>query len=732
MDAAERAHIEQLLQVNLSVLRDLELKAASFGDLYVPTHITLQIEQQRAKIAELEQRLRAELPYHNLPQPDYEQFVGRAKELAELRRLLQPYPKSRAYVITIDGIGGIGKSALALETAYTFRDTYASLPDAERFETIVWVSAKRSYLTADGILERSQTFRTLDDLYAAIAQVLDYPAITRAKAEDQHAVVEEVLGEHRTLLILDNLETVDDEELLSFLHELPDPTKAIVTTRHRIDVARPIRLTGMSHEDARALITQEATRKGVSLAAEDQEELWQRTGGVPLAIVWSIGLMGLGGSVESVLRRLGSGQSDIARFCFEESLRQIQGRDAHTLLLALSLFVSNAGREALGAVAGLGEDEFGRDVGLEQLLRLSLVNKEGERFSLLPLTRSFVMSEAGQHSEWLQNARERWQEFFYQLALGIDVVSLEWNVLDQVEYDLTNLLAVIDSMVAAISYKNLGEGDRAIEQLSIPIAHKLVDVCDAVGRVCYNRGYWKECERLAAIGIEVGRAINNPVLMGWRFYNLCRIYRQRNELSEARRCVLGAREAWESAGKTELICHADRILGTIAMAENDVQQATQLLTRAMNGYERQNDSDAQEHALAIKGDLAELWGDYAEANVWYTRTLGLLDQNNRRGFRSSILNRLGRVAQRTGDRDAALAYYTESLEIARERSLVPLIASNLLGIAKLSAISDQRAAALAAAQQALIIFRRLGMKREQAEAEALLAQIAQSGDAATQ
>ncbi len=32
-------------------------------------------------------------------------------------------------------------------------------------------------------------------------------------------------------------------------------------------------------------------------------------------------------------------------------------------------------------------DEFGRDMGLEELLRLSLVNKEGERFSLLPLTR---------------------------------------------------------------------------------------------------------------------------------------------------------------------------------------------------------------------------------------------------------------------------------------------------------------------------------------------------------
>ena len=183
--------------------------------------------------------------------------------------------------------------------------------------------------------------------------MLDYPAITRAPAAEQRAIVEQVLSEQRVLLILDNLETVDDEELLVFLRLLPDPTKVIVTTRHRIDVAYPVRLTGMPHDDAIVLIQQEAARKEVALSATEQEELWTRTGGVPLAVVWSIGLMGLGGSAESVLRRLSQGQSDIARFCFEESVAQIRGRDAHKQLLALSLFASDASREALLARLGV-------------------------------------------------------------------------------------------------------------------------------------------------------------------------------------------------------------------------------------------------------------------------------------------------------------------------------------------------------------------------------------------
>ncbi len=287
-----------------------------------------------------------------------------------MRRLLQ----GRAYVITIDGIGGIGKSTLALETAYFFFGHYNELPEQERFEAIVWVSAKRTYLTASGIRERRQFFRTLEDVFAAIARVRDYPEIMQARVDEQHAIVEQVLREQRVLLILDNLETVDDEVLLYFLHELPEPTKAIVTTRHRIDVARTIRLTGMQHGDALSLIDQEARRKDVALSAEDRESLWQKTGGVPLAIVWSIGLMGMGSSIDGVLRRLSSGQSDIAKFCFNESVAQIRKREAYKLLLALSLFAADASRDALGVVAGLSEDHLACDTGLEDLLRLSLVN----------------------------------------------------------------------------------------------------------------------------------------------------------------------------------------------------------------------------------------------------------------------------------------------------------------------------------------------------------------------
>jgi hypothetical protein len=186
-------------------------------------------------------------PWHNLPRRTYSRFVGRQDELQKLAKLMLPYPRSRHFAVTLDGIGGVGKSALALEFAHRHRESYDTLPGEEQFDALVWVTAKRTLLTASGIQQRQQTFSTLADLYREIANVLEVPTIHQVGMNQQRDLVAQTLGSQRTLLIVDNLETVDDEELLTFLRELPDPTKVIVTTRHRIDIAYAIRVSGMPH-----------------------------------------------------------------------------------------------------------------------------------------------------------------------------------------------------------------------------------------------------------------------------------------------------------------------------------------------------------------------------------------------------------------------------------------------------------------------------------------------------
>lgn len=335
---------------------------------------------------------------HNLPQPDYVNFVGRKDELERLRNLL--HPQDRVWTVVIDGIGGIGKSALALEIAHRYLNEYEFLPPAERFEAIIWVSAKTSSLTVEGIQTRYQITNTISDIYQEIAVVFQKDEIYRNNLDEQNILIKRALIQLRTLLIIDNFETIDDKRVNSFIRELPVPTKCIVTTRYRIDIAEPIRLSAMSRDDAIALIKQECNKKSVRLSDNQAELLYKRTAGVPLALVWSIAQISYHGfDIEKVLKSLGNAKGDIARFCFESAIQQIQNKSPYKLLVCISLALNplmmEIGRDAIGHIADFSELDC--DEGLAILERLSLINRkvsQASYFSILPLVKEYIFSRA--------------------------------------------------------------------------------------------------------------------------------------------------------------------------------------------------------------------------------------------------------------------------------------------------------------------------------------------------
>ncbi|NEO84050.1 MAG: NACHT domain-containing protein [Spirulina sp. SIO3F2] len=350
---------------------------------------------------------------HNLPQPDYGQFIGREKELAKISEKLRPYPHSQIAVITIDGIGGIGKSALALEVAHRFLREHKTAPVDERFDAIVWSSAKQRVLRPDqGIVSLRHSFQTLEDICKAISFTLSIEEkIDHTKSELLEFTCR-ALTKKRTLLIVDNLESVDDEAVMEFLKDhLPAPTKAIITTRHRIDVAYPIRLKGMDWEDAQQLINQSCQEKNVKLNQEQKERLYRRTGGVPLAIVWTIARIGLGYKINTVLASLGRYKTDLSYFCFKEVLNHIRDRDSYKLLLALTVCEGEASREKIRYVSGFKEDEFSCDDGLVELDILSLINKSGEMFTMLPLTKTYVAQELKFNTTFEKELHKRLNEW---------------------------------------------------------------------------------------------------------------------------------------------------------------------------------------------------------------------------------------------------------------------------------------------------------------------------------
>jgi DNA-binding CsgD family transcriptional regulator len=181
-------------------------------------------------IDEKKQETQPNSVYQNLPVREYTTFLGRDRETTRLMELLDF--QHTAHLISVDGIGGVGKTTLVVEVAY--RCLQASnnqllTPNLPTFEAIIFTSAKQNHLTSIGILPRLTKERTLRDICREIARILDLSEITNLPIEEQFQPIREKLSQTRTLLIVDNLETIENQqEVLSFLYDLPPTVKVVI------------------------------------------------------------------------------------------------------------------------------------------------------------------------------------------------------------------------------------------------------------------------------------------------------------------------------------------------------------------------------------------------------------------------------------------------------------------------------------------------------------------------
>jgi hypothetical protein len=394
---------------------------------------------------------------HNLPRRQHQKLVGRDSELDEIRSFLSPH--HRVGIVCISGSGGIGKTALALEIAHFFYETASRLSPDERFDTIIWVTAKNVELLPAGKVQRHPTFTDVDGIYRAIADLMDVPVIFRtATRAEQNIIINRLLAQKRVLLVLDNLEDVDDTELMIFLRDLPAPSKAVITTRHRIDVAVPIYLRTLDENTVGELVRMECARHQLTMSAAQINMLLRRTGGLPLAIIRTLGRMAWRGSnVEMEIQHLDDPHNEIYDFCFAKTVALIQPGNGYALFMALAIFATSASREAVGYVAAFGDAPLLRDEGLSDLEVLSLCYKNGECFGLEPLTRTQALSELHSRSEFEAQARERWVAWYTNFTArygGRDQLEMH-QLYDYLESEWDNILAVMHWCIDQGRYQDL-------------------------------------------------------------------------------------------------------------------------------------------------------------------------------------------------------------------------------------------------------------------------------------
>jgi DNA-binding SARP family transcriptional activator/tetratricopeptide (TPR) repeat protein len=222
-----------------------------------------------------DQVLRGETPSRVVPRqlpPPHPHFVGREDELARLTDAVRARPGEPVLISAINGIGGVGKTALAIQWAQRVADRF---PDGQLHVNL------RGFDIDNDPLDPQVVIR--DFLLALGAGENDIPSAGDARA----AAYRSALAGRRVLVLLDNARDVDQVRPL-----LPGGpgNVVLITSRDHLrglvggEGARPVALDVLNERAATFLLAERVGADRIAAEPEAVARLVERCAGLPLAL----------------------------------------------------------------------------------------------------------------------------------------------------------------------------------------------------------------------------------------------------------------------------------------------------------------------------------------------------------------------------------------------------------------------------------------------------------------
>jgi predicted ATPase/DNA-binding CsgD family transcriptional regulator len=365
-------------------------------------------------------------------------FIGRKRDLAEMKRLL-----GIGRLLTITGVGGIGKTRLALEFARLHEDEFTG---GVYFVPLAPLTAPENILLT--IAEQLQ-FQFQQDKHPQ-QQLIGY------------------LRSKEMLLVLDNYEhLLDNTVLVTTILQAAAGVKIITTSRERLNLYGEVVYTlgglvlpeGEHGEDLReneaiAFFVDCARRVDPAFdpdsdALQEAARICKLVGGMPLGIelaapwIRVLSLAAIGSEIESGLNILDSGRSGQSGIhaAFERSWKLLTPTE-QTMFMRASAFRGGFTREAAERVTGMGLPTL-----------LSLVDKSLFRFSpdtgrydIHELLRQYG-AERLEASGDTQNTRDKHSRYYADF-MGEREIDLKGrrqiDGLDEIEADFENIRVAWD------------------------------------------------------------------------------------------------------------------------------------------------------------------------------------------------------------------------------------------------------------------------------------------------
>jgi serine/threonine protein kinase/tetratricopeptide (TPR) repeat protein len=618
LPSASRSAIPTGLAISSDVLQSSREYATPEGQATALTPPTQQFPDIPSAVSN---QLLAPKVLHNLP-PQYGDFLGRQKDLARvLEGLSSSWP-----LISIEGLAGMGKTRLAIEAAHCCIPGSKTAINAP-FEVAVWVSAG----------DRPEQKRWINEVLDTVARVLGYPDVTRLPPEQKLIEVDHLLRNRRTLVIVDNFETIDDPDLLKWIQRVPEPSKALITTRHHhLRQVWDIHLKGLADKEALDLIRRNAQRLNLQSVQAASDELLlplvRVSEGTPRIIELALGYIKGGRlSFQEVVDNLYKATRTVESIFDDLFARTwiLMSRNAQQVLMVMPFFADSASKEALGTAASLSGDDL--DTAVQQLVEFALldINEElavsTQRYSTHPLTRAFASSKLSEEQAFMMEARIRWSKYYVEYATRniVREKSREayWNVLTSRGYmeldlewpNLQNVLAwsvnqkqdeiLLELMLLLSHY--LGRRLLYLQRmyyarLAAEAAQRLNRKkdeawlrIDALGYILIEDGRFEDAKQEVSAGLQIaqnmaveGSDATDLSALGHAF--LARAFLEQGDVAEAATII----ESVVHLVCTPLIqCRVEMIAGNIAVKKKNYKEAISLYEAATRITQQEEDFD---------------------------------------------------------------------------------------------------------------------------------------------
>ncbi|MEM7112935.1 MAG: BTAD domain-containing putative transcriptional regulator, partial [Chloroflexota bacterium] len=645
-------------------------------------------------------------PRHNLPSVPTS-FVGRETELTEIASLLAT-PECR--LVSLIGLGGIGKTRLAVQTAVSQLDHFA-----------------------DGVwLVDLAPIQSVHFLPTAVATAL---GLTFEGVEEPQKQLAAFLRDKEMLLLFDNFEhLLDGAELVSYLMGQAPQLKALVTSREQLRLAEEwsYDVGGLPYPDevlpqadvpqrnllvgktavsysAVQLFTQRArqAQHNFSLVKEERDviRICHLVEGMPLGLELAAAWVRML-SCAQIAREIGQSLDFLAtdqrnvidrhrsiRAVFEYSWQMLSPTE-QDVLAQLSIFRGGFTQEAAAEVADASIFV------LYSLLNKSLLRRNASgRYEMHELLRQFAADKliepkdtAKNHchyfSSWLHASEanlfdEHQTETLNLISEELENIYHAWLWAAE-QGDLVSLDQAVHSLYNYHAIRSLNEQGYQIFKQALLYVESYLHVTSITNNSVVIRMMARQSEFLRMLGkqLEAMEILNQALTLAQQMQlpkeeivchlNLGLIANSLGNYSQGKTHLMAAYSLANTEGDRHNGANAIMTLGTIEQALGNFAEAKEMHQRCLSWYTQLGYDFGLAHAERLLGLTSFHLGAYEEARAYYQGSLDKFETIHNEIGIALVFTHLGDLMTTLGKIDQAGEFYREGL-LHSKRCMAPAI-----------------------------------------------------------